>query len=151
MWDWTKKAEHQRTDAFKLWCWRRTLESPLNCKKIKSVNPKGNQPWILIGRTDAEAEVLILWLPDAKSQLLENTLMLGKIEGRKTRGWQKMRRLDDITDSMDMSLSKLQEIVKDREAWNAAVHGITKTWSCLSDWTMQKDAVRPFLYIIYRN
>ena len=149
---WTiNKAEHQRTDTFRLWCWRRTLESPLNCKEIKSVNPKGNQPWIPIGRTDAEAEVLILWLPDAKSQLLENTPMLGKIEGRKIRGWQKMRRLDDITDSMDMSLSRLQEMVKDREAWKAAFHGVTKTWSCLSDWAMHKDAVRPFLYIIYRN
>ena len=100
------KAEDQRTDVFKLWCWRRALESPLDCKEIKPVNPKGTQPWILIGTTDAKAEAPVLWLPDAKSQLLENTLMMGKIEGRRIRGWQKMRRLDDITDSMGVSLSK---------------------------------------------
>ena len=106
---WTiKKAESQRIDAFKLCCWRRLLRvCAMDCKAIKPVNPKRNQPWIFIGRTDAKAETLILWPPNAKSQSLEKALMLGKIECRRRRGWQRMRWLDSITDSMNMNLSKL--------------------------------------------
>ena len=102
----------------------KTLESPLDCKKIQPVNPIGNQPCIFIGRTDAEAPVL--WPPDAKSQLIEKDLMLGKIEGRRSKGQQRMKWLDGITDSMDMSLGKLQEIVKHMEAWPGAVHRVAK-------------------------
>ena len=89
---WTiKKAEHWRIDVFKLWCYRRLLGSPLDSKEIKPINPKGNQPWIFTGRTDDKAEAPILWPPDAKSWLIRKDLMLGKIEGRRRRGWRRMR------------------------------------------------------------
>ena len=112
-----------------------TLESSLDSKDNKPVNPKGNQPWIFIGRTDTEAEAPIIWPPDAKSQLTGKTLMLGKIEGKRKRGWQRMRWFDGITDSMDMNLSKLRETVKDREACHAAVDRFSKSRTWLSDWT----------------
>ena len=117
------------------------LESPLDCKEIKAVNHKGNQAWIFIGRTDAKAEAPILWPPDSKSNSLEKTLILGKIEGRRRRAQQKMTWLEGITNSMDMSLSKLQEIVKGRKDWRAAFHGVAKRQTWLSDWITTRKTI----------
>ena len=124
-----RELDYEENWLPKNWCFwtvvlEKTLVSPLDCK-IKPVNPEGNQPWIFIGRTDAEAKAPILWLRDAKSRLIRKDPNAGK-DWRQRMGRQRMRGLDGLTDWMDMRLSKLREMVKDREAWHATVHGVAK-------------------------
>ena len=113
----------------------KTLESPLDYKEIHLVHPKENQSWVFIGRTDVEAETPVFWPPDTKNWLIGKDPDAGKDWRQRRRGWQRMRWGDGITDSMDMNLSKLRELVTDREAWRTTVHGVTKGQTRLSNWT----------------
>ena len=146
---WTiKKAEHQRINAFELWCWRRLLRVPWTARRsnwsiLKVISPGCSSEGLTLKLKLQYFGHLI-----QRADSLEKTLLLGKIEGRRRRGWQRMRWLDDITDTMDMDLGGLQELVMDREDWHAVIHGVAKIQTWLSDWLNWTEPYGSFLYVV---
>ena len=147
---WMWELDYKESRVLKNWCFwtmmlEKTLESSLDCKEIQPVNPKGNQSWMFIGSTDTESETPILWPPDVKNWLIGKDHDAWKDWRQEEKGWQRMRRLDGITNFLDMSLNKLQYLVMNEEAWCVAVHGVVKNQKWLSDWTELKEELKSLL------